>query len=208
MVDTRRPATPRKTASVSMTGRCGSIGPRGWDRSTVSPDPADRASSWRSANFECLPFGERLTSANPIGPLATFPGDDTWTPEPFCDGVVLIGDAAGYNSSIIGQGLSIAPRDTRLVRDAIRASSPSAPDFCTYGIERLERMRRLREAAMFMASVAVDDCDNRAAERAKFFDLRMNEPLMMAMMGGMFAGPENAPSEAFDGHLRAMLINA
>ena len=64
------------------------------------------------------------------------------------------------------------------------------------------------EAAMFMASVAVDDCDNRAAERAKFFDLRMNEPLMMAMMGGMFAGPENAPSEAFDGHLRAMLINA
>ena len=61
---------------------------------------------------------------------------------------------------------------------------------------------------MFMASVAVDDCDNRAAERAKFFDLRMNEPLMMAMMGGMFVGPENTPSEAFDGHLRAMLINA
>ena len=170
--------------------------------------PDGQAEFLRSANFACLPFGERLASANPIGPLATFPGDDTWTPEPFCDGVVLIGDAAGYNSPIIGQGLSIALRDARLVRDAIRASSPSAPDFGAYGEERLERMRRLREAAMFMASMAVEDCDNRVARRAKFFDMQMNEPFMMAMMGGMFAGPENAPPEAFDGHLRAMLINA
>ena len=30
----------------------------------------------------------------------------------------------------------------------------------------------------------------------------MNEPLVLAMLGGMFGGPENAPAEAFDGHLR------
>ena len=170
--------------------------------------PDGQAEFLRSTNFACLPFGERLASSNPIGPLATFPGDDTWTPEPFGEGVVLIGDAAGYNSPIIGQGLSIALRDARLVRDAIRTADSSAPDFRAYGIERLERMRRLREAAMFMASMAVEDCDNRAARRAKFFDLQLNDPLMMAMMGGMFAGPENAPPEAFDGHLRTLLVNA
>ena len=98
--------------------------------------------------------------------------------------------------------------ESRLVRDAIREGGSSAPDFSAYGVERLERMRRLREAAMFMSAMAVDDCDNRLARRAKFFDLQMNDPLMMAMMGGMFAGPENAPPEAFDGHLRAAIVNA
>jgi 2-polyprenyl-6-methoxyphenol hydroxylase-like FAD-dependent oxidoreductase len=164
----------------------------------------------RSANFECLPFGERLATATPIGPLATYPGDDTWTAEPYTEGVVLIGDAAGYNSPIIGQGLSIAMRDARLVRDALRSGDPamSANAFGPYGEERMERMRRLRNAAIFMASVAAEDCDNRPARRAKFLDLQQNEPLVMAMIGGMFAGPENAPPEAFDGHLREVVVSA
>lgn len=98
----------------------------------------------RSANFACLPFGERLANANPIGPLATYPGDDTWTEQPYADGVVLIGDAAGYNSPIIGQGLSIAMRDARLVRDAIRSGDPLPGGLCAYAAERTERMRRLR----------------------------------------------------------------
>ena len=36
---------------------------------------------------------------------------------PFVPGVVLIGDAAGHDDPIIGQGLSIAYRDVRIVRD-------------------------------------------------------------------------------------------
>ena len=162
----------------------------------------------RSANFACLPFGERLASANPIGPLATFAGDDTWTSAPYVDGVVLVGDAAGYNSPIIGQGLSIALRDARLVRDAIRSGDDLPAGFASYAAERTERMRRLRTAAIFIASMAADDCENRPARRAKFLDLQMNEPLMMAMLGGMFGGPENAPPEAFDGHLRELVIAA
>ena len=162
----------------------------------------------RSVNFACLPFGDALGAATPIGPLATYAGDDTWTPTPFVDGVVLVGDAAGYNSPIVGQGLAIAMRDARLVRDAIRSGDTSPAGFARYGLERMERMRRLRNGAMFMAALGSDDCDNRIARRAKFFDLQMNEPLMMAMLGGMFAGPENAPPEAFDGHLRDLLIAA
>jgi len=162
----------------------------------------------RSVNFACLPFGERLANANPIGPLATYAGDDTWTDKPYTDGVVLIGDAAGYNSPIIGQGLSIAMRDARSVRDAI-CSGDSLPDaFRPYAAERTERMRRLRTGAIFMSAVAADDCDNRTARRAKFFELQQAEPLTMAMLVSWFAGPESAPAEAFDGRLLAAVLAA
>jgi 2-polyprenyl-6-methoxyphenol hydroxylase-like FAD-dependent oxidoreductase len=162
----------------------------------------------RSANFACLPFGERLASCTPIGPLATYAGDDTWTEQPFTDGVVLIGDAAGYNSPIIGQGLSIAMRDARLVRDAVRSGDALPGGFTAYASERAERMRRLRAGAIFMSAVAADDCDNRVARRAKFFELEQDEPLMMAMLGSWFAGPENAPPEAFDGRLLDAVLAA
>jgi hypothetical protein len=72
----------------------------------------------------------------------------------------------------------------------------------------MERMRRLRNAAIFMASMAAEDCANRPTRRAKFFELQQNEPLMMGMLAGMFAGPENGPPEAFDGHLREALVAA
>ena len=74
--------------------------------------------------------------------------------------------------------------------------------------ERFERMRRLRAAAMFQAAAFADDCANRPARRGKFIDLMKNEPLMMGMLGGLFAGPENAPEEAFDGHLRDLVVAA
>ena len=66
-------------------------------------------------------------AATPAGPCATYPGDDTWTDAPFADGVVLIGDAAGYNDPIIGQGLSIAMRDARIVRDLILDGARDRP---------------------------------------------------------------------------------
>jgi flavin-dependent dehydrogenase len=55
------------------------------------------------------------------------PGDDTWTDTPFVDGVVLIGDAAGYNDPIIGEGLSIALRDAKIVRDLVLDGARDAP---------------------------------------------------------------------------------
>lgn len=83
----------------------------------------------REANSKGLPFGEAISDATPIGPLATYPGDDTWTARPFVPGVVLVGDAAGWNNPIIGQGLSISLRDVRMVRDAIRQDAWGAGAF-------------------------------------------------------------------------------
>lgn len=46
---------------------------------------------------------------------------DTWTATPFVDGVVLMGDAAGWSNPVTGQSLAVALRDanvfTRLLLD-------------------------------------------------------------------------------------------
>ena len=58
---------------------------------------------------------------------------------------MLIGDAAGHNDPIIGQGLSITYRDVRIVRDVLLGGDDWSPAaFAAYGEERRERMRRLR----------------------------------------------------------------
>ncbi|MCU1429921.1 MAG: monooxygenase FAD-binding protein [Actinomycetia bacterium] len=155
-----------------------------------------------SAAFSCLPFGDRLARATPAGPLATYPGDDSWVDEPFAEGVVLVGDAAGFNNPIIGQGLSISMRDVRTVRDIVRADL-ELDAFAAYASERVERMRRLREAARLMAATFSDECDNRDARRAKFFELQQSEPLMLGLLIATFGGPEVGPEEAFDGRLVA-----
>ena len=44
-----------------------------------------------------------------------------------CEGVILIGDAAGWNDPIIGQGLAISMRDARLVSQILENRSDSSP---------------------------------------------------------------------------------
>src|SRR4051812_19980069 len=86
-----------------------------------------------SCALTCFPWSEQVTSATPIGPCATYPGDDTWTATPYTDGVVLIGDAAGHNDPVVGEGLSIAMRDARIVRDLILAGARTPDAFASYG---------------------------------------------------------------------------
>ena len=100
-------------------------------------------------------------AATPAGPCAAYPGDDTWTDAPFAEGVVLIGDAAGHNDPIIGQGLSIALRDARIVRDLILDGARTAAAFASYGEERSSRMERLRFIADVLAVAQAEDADNR-----------------------------------------------
>ena len=72
-----------------------------------------------ACDLSTYPWSEQVVAATPAGPCATYPGDDTWTDTPYVEGVVLVGDAAGHNDPIIGQGLSIALRDARIVRDLV-----------------------------------------------------------------------------------------
>lgn len=162
-----------------------------------------------ACHLSCLPWSDRLVAANPAGPCATYPGDDTWTDAPYADGVVLIGDAAGHNDPIIGQGLSIAMRDARTVRDLVLDGARHAVDFTPYGAERAERMRRLRLVADVAASVHAEDAENHRARLALFGEkMATMDPELFPLMVGAFAGPETIPDEAVDDGILARIRSA
>ena len=104
----------------------------------------------------------------PIGPCFVYPNYDTWIDPPYADGVLLIGDAAGRNDPITGQGLSITHRDVRLVRDLLFAGDDwSTAVFASYGAERSERMRRLRISARLTSIMDAEfDADARQRRHA------------------------------------------
>jgi 2-polyprenyl-6-methoxyphenol hydroxylase-like FAD-dependent oxidoreductase len=160
-------------------------------------------------NPTCYPHSEAVASSTPVGPCATYPGDDTWTDAPFADGIVLIGDAAGYNDPVIGQGLSISMRDARTVRDLILDGARTPGDFAPYASERLERMRRLRFIADVIGATEAEDADNRAARRA-YVGQRMAvmDPEIFPLLTGGFTGPETVPDELFDDSLLDRIRNA
>ena len=145
------------------------------------------------------PHADAVASAIPAGPCATYPGDDTWTASPYADGIVLVGDAAGYNDPIIGEGLSIAMRDARIVRDLVIDGARSPEDFGSYGEERLERMRRLRLIADVIAAVHIEDGGDRQARRRWLGKkLATTDPEVFPLLVGSFSGPETIPAEVAD----------
>jgi 2-polyprenyl-6-methoxyphenol hydroxylase-like FAD-dependent oxidoreductase len=152
-----------------------------------------------AAALNTFPWADGIARGTPAGPCATYPGDDAWTERPFADGVVLVGDAAGWNDPIIGEGLSIAMRDARIVRDLILGGANRSADFAPYGEERVDRLRRLRLFADVMAVTFAEDADNRPARRAWLGErVAAMDPEVFPLLAAIFAGPETAPAELID----------
>jgi 2-polyprenyl-6-methoxyphenol hydroxylase-like FAD-dependent oxidoreductase len=157
----------------------------------------------------CLPWAPVVAQSRPIGPCATVPGDDTWTESPIAPGVVLIGDAAGHNDPILGQGLAIALRDARVVSELLLAESDwDERCLLPYAAERRERMRRLRLTAALYAALQADFSSGASARRARFHervragtDLTVRQALLAAA-----AGPEMVADEVFTSKVRAQLL--
>jgi 2-polyprenyl-6-methoxyphenol hydroxylase-like FAD-dependent oxidoreductase len=147
-------------------------------------------------DMDCVPHSASLARANPIGPCGSFPSQDAWTELPFAEGIVLIGDAAGYNDPIIGQGQSITLRDVRIVRDLLASSQEWRPAlFAPYAKERRERMRRLRLAAVFITNLYAR-FGPQALARRKRARRRLRESLEYAPLAlSVFSGPELVPAE-------------
>jgi 2-polyprenyl-6-methoxyphenol hydroxylase-like FAD-dependent oxidoreductase len=178
-------------------GRCRLYG--GWDIN----DPHRFSGPGRERRFldafqvPCLP--DVFAGATPVGPLAAFPMTDTWTDTVAVDGVVLVGDAAGWSDPVIGQGLSVSFRDVHLVTDILLAGSDWSPvAFQPYAEERKERMRRLRFtcAAVNHMNAFGPDARERRGRLVEFF---LSNPLaspVVTMLLGAWALPEEAYSEA------------
>jgi 2-polyprenyl-6-methoxyphenol hydroxylase-like FAD-dependent oxidoreductase len=160
----------------------------------------DREAAFLDAfGMACLPDAGMFAAARPAGPCAFYPMNDSWTDGPPCaPGVVLIGDAAGWNDPIIGQGLSIALRDVHLVADIVRAGPDrSMSAFAPYVAERRERMRRLRVAAEVATALSATFTPAGAARRAAYNAIFGTDPVLAGPRLAPQLGPSNLPAEAF-----------
>lgn len=148
--------------------------------------------------LDCLPNSEAIANAKPASHCFVYPNNDTWSDKPYAPGVVAIGDAAGHNDPIIGQGLSIAHRDVRVVTDLLKATNDwGLTVFAPYAEERKERMRRLRLSARF---ATVRDCefDDHARKRRHALSAKiMQDPVVTGLALAPIVGPESLPAEVF-----------
>jgi 2-polyprenyl-6-methoxyphenol hydroxylase-like FAD-dependent oxidoreductase len=158
--------------------------------------------------LKCLPYADAIANATPAGPCHSYPNQDAWTDTPYTQGAVLIGDAAGYNDPIIGQGLSITYRDVRIVRDILLGnddwSDPAI--FAPYAEERRERMRRLRFAAKVQSRVENEFGPEGEAARKRAYANRAADPTLMLPALATMVGPDAVPAVAFEDALLEKLF--
>jgi 2-polyprenyl-6-methoxyphenol hydroxylase-like FAD-dependent oxidoreductase len=167
------------------------------DKHRFSGDGRERRflESFRLTSF---PVPGAIADATPVGPLAGYPMTDTWTDVVAADGVVLIGDSAGWSDPVIGQGMSVTFRDAHLVTDAIvNGDDWSAEAFEPYADERRERMRRLRYASAgsyLLNGFGPEAMAKRLRLRQKFASDPMSSPVITAFIGAWVL-PEEAYSD-------------
>jgi 2-polyprenyl-6-methoxyphenol hydroxylase-like FAD-dependent oxidoreductase len=153
----------------------------------------------RVSTLPCLPDPSIFTTAVPVpGSAASYPMEDTWCDRPFTDGVVLIGDAAGWNDPVIGQGLSISFRDARLVAETLlRSSTWDTQAFEPYGVERAERLRRLRATAETTTRLRAEFGPEARRRREIVFARFAQDPTTRLPIAAALLGPHSLPPEAF-----------
>ena len=153
------------------------------------------------------PNNRHLVAARPAGPLYSYINADSWTDEPYAEGVVLVGDAAGWNDPIVGLGLSITYRDVRIVSDILLASDDWSPAaLAPYAEERRERMRRLRFAAAMQATLDMEFDDAARQRRQRHFERSAADPSLGLHGFVVMAGPEAAPAEYFTDASRSRVL--
>ena len=158
---------------------------------------------WRafldSFPFACVPESECIAQATPAGPCAAYPMNDTWTDSPVGDGLVLVGDAAGYSDPNIAQGLSIAMRDVRILTTLLLTSENWSPNVLKpYTAERAERMRRLRFCNAVATTLRGDFRPEGRERRRRAQRLMQAAPALGLWRRAYLAGPESVPASAFD----------
>ena len=179
--------------------------------------PLDQAQRFKGADgarrfldafaMRCSPNNQHLVAGRPAGPLFSYFNADSWIDQPFAEGVVLIGDAAGWNDPILGLGLSITYRDVRIVSDLLKSGDDWGPAlFEEYGEERKERMRRLRFTAKLQAALDMEFGDAARARRQSLFERSAADPSLKAHAFAVMAGPESLPAEMFTDDHRARVL--
>jgi 2-polyprenyl-6-methoxyphenol hydroxylase-like FAD-dependent oxidoreductase len=137
---------------------------------------------------------EYYKSARASGPLASFISADHWVENPYRDGVVLIGDAAGASDPIWGQGLSLTCRDARVLTDFLRENQDWAAACRAYAQAHDQYFTILRDADNCLREILVDRGPEADARRARALPRVAQGIAQMPDQG--FSGPDKLFNEA------------
>jgi menaquinone-9 beta-reductase len=160
------------------------------------------------AGLRSIPAARGLGDATAAGPCATFSGEQTWCDEPYADGVVLLGDAGGYDDPVDGQGLSLALRDVRQLSELLLGTGDwTAAGLRPYGKQRAERLRRMRRVSRtYAALMTTFTADGRARRGRYYAPSRARQDDIRMALGAIWLGPDRLPSEAFTDQLHESVL--
>jgi menaquinone-9 beta-reductase len=179
--------------------------PLGQRRRFAGPDAA--GAFQEAARCACMPLSDRWVAGSAAGPIATFTAEDSWPASPVGEGLVLVGDAAGYVNPLIGQGVASAFRDVRVVAELLQAEGRWTPaSLEPYGREHAERFARVSAIGRLFAAVFADFTPGAVERRRAVSERLEREPLLVLPFAAMFAGPETVPGTGFvlDAHRRLL----
>jgi 2-polyprenyl-6-methoxyphenol hydroxylase-like FAD-dependent oxidoreductase len=153
----------------------------------------------KAFQLACIPGSEMFGKAKASESCAFYPMNDAWTDMPFTEGAVLVGDAAGWSDPIIGQGLSVAFRDARMVRDILCSSSDWSPQtLLPYEEERGTRMRRLLASGRVRTTINMTFTPEGARRRLAYAKAWPSDPMLAGSRLATFKGPFDVPPGSFD----------
>ena len=148
----------------------------------------------RTTKLACLDGVADWHEARPAGPCATFPGEDSRALHPLAEGVVLIGDAAGYENPLQGQGLSMALRDAQDVSTALLSGSRS-DGLAAYARARAVR-QRLANLGVALEVWANDGfAPQDPAERAARYEQIRADEILAALEASFATGFDTLPRD-------------
>ena len=160
------------------------------------PDRAAVVRASGSAGFlaacaAALPEGA-LVGATPAGPIAFFPGADSWSDRLSGDDIVLIGDAAGANDPSQGHGLSLAFRDARSLRDRLCSTTRSGwlAAIAGFATEREQAFDVLRAHAQWAGQLLIDQGPENDERRERVRRAREVDPTAGGFAGIHAFGPD------------------
>jgi 2-polyprenyl-6-methoxyphenol hydroxylase-like FAD-dependent oxidoreductase len=160
-----------------------------------------------ATRVKCASWSGALADGTPAGPCSWFPMTDSWLDDPVQDGVVFAGDAAGWSNPLIGQGLSVAMRDARVLTDTLLANERWTSDALdAYRDERRERMRRLR-ISLAVNQLSYGFGPEGAERRVRIRAITHADPGLGLARTANMAGPWAPPADAFADETYQTLAN-
>jgi len=133
-------------------------------------------------------FAPMYANAKSIGPLASFDADDSWAPHPYRSGVALIGDAAATSDPSYGQGMCLALRDARVLRDHLLRSPDWTQAGHQYAAEHDSYFHNCHTATTWFRAVFQEQSREANLRRQKAMPLIMKDPTRVP--DHLFSGPE------------------